>query len=216
MLDCYTAFSLSARHIVLIVFGVVVTKQCYQIGVVGLVGCKVELAATLTAFLYATIDKVLKKFPRILPINGNQISIIRNIILVIIDCTILRQELFIRQIVEAGIHMWRIDFILRNSFFSSIHIFNNCLSDADAADLRTVPCYFKFVPLSVQSILNFIVRKINILRWLCKDGSSIERIRISIFIMIDKMLPSTCCNKVVTACVSSKRTIKCSFLISRR
>ena len=87
--DRYTAFSLSIGHIVLVVFYVIVAKQCYQIGVVGLVGCKVELTASLATFLHTAVDEVLKKFPRILTISGDQISVIRSIVPIIVDGTIL-------------------------------------------------------------------------------------------------------------------------------
>ena len=61
ILGCNTTFGFSTSHIMFVVLRVIITEQCNKVWIVCLVGCKVELAATLTTFLHATIDEVFKK-----------------------------------------------------------------------------------------------------------------------------------------------------------
>ena len=89
LLNSFAALRFSARHIVFIVFGVVVTKQCYQIGVVGFISCKVELAATLAAFLHSTVDEMLEKSFLVVAKDCGQILIILQILFVVINRCIL-------------------------------------------------------------------------------------------------------------------------------
>ena len=89
MSNSYTALGFSARHIVLIVLDVIITKQRYQIGIVGLVYGKIKLTATLTAFLHTAIDKVFKERLLIVVEYSSQIRVILHIVLIVIDRGIL-------------------------------------------------------------------------------------------------------------------------------
>ena len=159
-LACNSAFCLSVRNIMFVVFHITIAKRCYKIRVICLIGSQVELIISLPPLFHAICNKMLKKCFLICPKYLCKVRVQFQIILVIVNCLVLCQLLYKRRVLQPYSPMSAIIGI-SYSFSTSIHISNYRIIHINVVDNIACPHYvIKSASAVTCCILNLIFGQI--------------------------------------------------------